>query len=265
MVGEWDFVADEPYKATADTGGEPVSDEPLAKLRSTEWEPVFDAPDPNTEKQRYETDVSNKVFALKSNPSTAYLPDVAIESIAKSRARKPGVTQGGVGDFVKDVCTILSTLPLQTKSTFEAAVLGNDPEAIARSETQRAVRAADAKRALDPEREYVMGLTSSDLKSGITSIAFSLASMGAYLVASLPVRAAAMAAGPVVGPVAGQVLSHGAGMAASAKAGYNMDVGQVLNQLYGRANDEFKKTSGRDMTPEEFGKVVDHPDNHGAA
>ena len=223
------------------------------------------------DKARFDAEVQDKIAKLKANPSTAYLPDNAIENIARSRTRKVDHVQGGIGDFLSDVGSAVSSLPEQTAASIENVTLDSDvPTAarqVAKSATQRAIRDIDASNALDKKKEYILGLTSDDIKSGIQSIPFSLASLGAYVAATAPIRAAGALAGSAAGPAGtaggaavGTVLSHGAGMLASGKAAYNMDLGMVLNQLYGAADTEFRKQSGRGMTPDEFGKFVDDPE-----
>src|SRR4030065_294924 len=130
MANDWDIIEVLPASGLPETAGDIA---PRAVKRPEAggldgWEVVgFEA---DVDKARYNTEVGRKISALKSNPSTAYLPARAIENIAKGRTVSPGSVQGGLSDLFDDVGSAVSNLPLQTKATLETAVLGNCPEAI---------------------------------------------------------------------------------------------------------------------------------------
>lgn len=167
---------------------------------------------------------------------------------------------GGVADFAGDVGAAVLDLPQDVAATARGAIIGNDPRAVAESDLIKAQNARGESRS-GVVRKYGLGLDSQDIQSSIQSLPFSLASMAAYLGASIPT--ALVSKNPVA--------ANAAGMAASGAAAYRMDTAQVLGQVYGAANKEFKRQTGRDMTPSEFEDFASRPDvqgevrKHGAA
>lgn len=160
---------------------------------------------------------------------------------------------GRAQDFVRDVAGAVVDLPANTRASI-AALRASEPGEVIDSPALK----ADRERAVAPRDfvlRYGLGLDSSDIESAGKSLPFSLISAGAYL----PGLVAGAASAPVTGPAA-PFIAHGAGMAGSGAAAYRMDRGQVWNQLYGAANERFKKSAGRDMTADEFTEFAGQPE-----
>jgi len=258
----WKFTLLEGDSGEADAGGgfkfTPIETEQPSTLRNVALNnpltAVWDAiPSSRDRRQRTERDdaranaVAREMHEAQRQPRE--LPAAALFDPDTGRYSLPGRAQ----DFVRDVGGAVADLPQNTMASL-AALRAAEPGDVIASPGLREDRA----RAAVP-RDYVLryglGLDSSDVESAGKSLPFSVISAGAYL----PGFVAGSASAPVTGPAA-PVIAHAAGMTGSGAAAYRMDRGQVWNQLYGAANERFRKATGRDMTADEFTEFARQPE-----
>jgi len=260
----WDDVATKPASAASwDAVAEPVggSGSSVLDVIKSVGTGMFDAiPSGGKENRKKATARANQAaYDLQDIPSAEQPTQVGAAPAPKFNVNTGRFeASGSAQDLAGDVIDAARNLPESTLASFEG-LLASKPSDIIGATANAAQR---AKVQITPSevsqvvRKYGLGLDSQDIESTGQSAPFSVLSMGANLAG----RAAGGVVGSVAGPVGMVAGQYAGGAAASGAAAYRMDRAQVWNQLYGAANEEFKRQTGREMSAQEFDAFATRPE-----